>query len=269
VPELADVEGFRRVLARFAAGHRIDHVKAGVPAVIRNTSPQGLGRALHGRRFGPPRRHGKWLIAPAEGRLLVLHFGMTGVLSWTKGAPRDEPDDAVTFRTGSGVLHYRTKRKLGGVWLVRDESGLEAVTGPLGPDAAAIGREAFVSRLGERRGGVKSALMDQSLLAGIGNELSDEILWRARIAPRARPAALSEGELDALYDAMREVLRESMKHGRIPDESGWLESVREERDAACPRCGAALSRRSVAGRTALWCPQCQRSDRRAGSRGNG
>lgn len=262
MPELADVEGFRRVLAQHAVGREIRHVHSPIPEILRNTSPQGLGRALDGHHFEEPRRHGKWLIAPVEGRLLVLHFGMTSELAWTDDAEDRDSHDAVLFETERGTLRYRTQRKFGGVWLARDDpAALEEITGALGPDAASIEVEAFVARLSGRRGQIKSALMDQSLIAGLGNELSDEILWRAGIAPDAAVGSLGEKDLVHLHERMREVLEGSIPHGRIPEQEGWLEAHRHDPEARCPRCGHALERREVSGRTGICCPSCQkRSD---------
>lgn len=259
MPELADVEGFRRTFERWAVGKPLLHVSVPIPEILRNTTPQGLGRALHERAFETTRRHGKWLIAATDGRTLVLHFGMTGELVWS-GAGHGEPSphDAVLLEMEDGTLRYRTQRKFGGLWLARRASELAKITGPLGPDAWEIDGDAFRERLEDRRGGIKSALMDQSWLAGLGNELSDEILFRARITPDAEVSALSPSTRSALFDGMKAVLEEAMRHGRIPDEPGWLEHVRGERPGRCPRCQESLRHDPVSGRTAVWCPSCQR-----------
>lgn len=259
MPELADVEGFRRVFARHAVGQPIRRVHTLDAAILRNTSPQGLGRALKGRRFREPHRHGKWLLAPAgDGRTVLFHFGMTGGLRWRDG---EEPGRhvRVVFELRGGALDYHAQRKIGGVWLARDEGKVEEVTGPLGPDAASLGRDDFLALLEEKKGGVKSALMDQSLLAGLGNELSDEILWRAGVDPRAKVGSLDEGALRKLHASMCDVLKRSLRKGRIPMDPAWLRNAREQDDPRCPRCGAALRHGKVAGRTSYWCPRCQGS----------
>lgn len=258
MPELPDVEGLARYLARYAVGRRVRHVRVRDAGVLRNTTPQGLGHALDGERLGEPRRHGKWLLVPVGRGRLVLHFGMTGALAWSSREPAWEEADRVVLELEGGALSYRSQRKLGGLWWLGPGEDPEAITGPLGPDAAGIERAAFEQRLAGRRGGVKSALMDQALVAGIGNELSDEVLWRARVHPRTAVKELSAERIGALHAALREVLDASMRHGRIPRAAGWLESVRGEEDARCPRCGAALRHGRVAGRTAWWCPREQR-----------
>ena len=183
MPELPDVEGFRRVLARDAKGKPIEAVEVLDRTMLRNSSPQTLGRALAGARFREPRRHGKWLLAPAGEATVLMHFGMTGLLEWARRGSERHVHDRVVFVCRGGELRYRNMRKFGGVWLARDERQLRAVTGPLGPDAQDVDRELFEELLRRRRGGLKAALMDQRLFAGIGNLLADEIAWRAGSTP--------------------------------------------------------------------------------------
>jgi formamidopyrimidine-DNA glycosylase len=259
MPELPDVEGFRRYLARHAEGQRIVAVHVPDRQIVRNRSPQALGHALQNARFATPTRHGKWLIAPMdEGSELLLHFGMTGLLTWSENDAERHPHDRVVFVCACGELRYNNMRRFGGVWLARDGSERDKVTGPLGPDAAAISREEFERLLAGRRGGAKAALMDQRLLAGVGNLLSDEILWRARIRPQTPVPQLSPARRRRLYEALRAAIGESIRYGRVPHGQRWLTRVRDERKPRCPRCRTALTRATVAGRTACWCPRCQR-----------
>ncbi len=184
MPELPDVEGFRRYLSRHAQGRLITGVEAPDRQLVRNTTPAALSRALEGGRFRTPGRHGKWLIAPVGEVELLLHFGMTGLLAWSPTSEERHQHDRVIFVCEGGELRYRNMRRFGGVWIARSERQRAAVTGPLGPDAAALEAETFMELLRRRRGGIKAALMDQRLIAGIGNLLSDEILWRPGSAPR-------------------------------------------------------------------------------------
>src|SRR5919109_5020867 len=102
MPELSDVEGFRRYFARFAAGRAINSVAVADSLVVRNTSPRRLDSALAGRRFERPHRHGKWLIAPAQGVQVLMHFGMTGLLVWRGGEAVLDRHDRVVFRLRGG-----------------------------------------------------------------------------------------------------------------------------------------------------------------------
>jgi formamidopyrimidine-DNA glycosylase len=258
VPELPDVEGFRRYLARHAQGRRITRVEVPDAVIVRNRTPQALGRTLKGARFAAPRRHGKWLIAPVGDVELLLHFGMTGELRWAGDDEGRGPHDRAIFVCEGGELRYENMRRFGGLWLAADDGERERVTGPLGPDAADIGRDEFEALLLKRRGAVKSALMDQRLLAGVGNLLSDEVLWRARIHPATPVRNLTPRRRRALYDALRAAVGESSRYGRVPHGERWLTRVRDDRDGRCPRCGTRLRRATIAGRTAVWCPRCQR-----------
>lgn len=257
MPELPDVEHFRRYLKRYATGKQVRGVEVNDPDVLKNTRPQSLGRALKGRRFTEPERHGKWLLARTGGPSLLLHFGMTGTLEWTGSPDGPGPYDRVVLHLSGGDLRYRILRKFGGIWLARTRDREQEIVGPLGPDADVLDREGFEELLAGRRGAVKSTLMNQELLAGIGNELSDEILWTARIHPARRLAEFSRRDRDALFDAMEDVLRRSKRRGCIPREDGWFNSVRRRDAAPCPRCGTAVQKGTVGGRTAYFCPSCQ------------
>jgi formamidopyrimidine-DNA glycosylase len=197
------------------------------------------------------------LLAPAGGPILLLHFGMTGGLRWTTKPNGDHRHDRVILELEGGSLRYRNMRKLGGVWLARDEGAAERITGSLGPDAMEVDGKRFDELLAGRRGGVKSALMNQRVLAGIGNELSDEILWQARIRPTRALSSLDDRERSALHRAMHRVLKESNRHGRIPRKRTWITSQRGVKAPTCPRCRGEVRRSKVAGRTSYWCPRCQ------------
>jgi formamidopyrimidine-DNA glycosylase len=258
MPELPDVEGFRRYLERHVRGRAIDHVEVPDAELVRNRTPQALGRALKGARFAAPMRHGKWLIAPAGDVELLLHVGMTGKLQWSRDAADRHRHDRIVFALDGGELRYNNMRRFGGVWHARDGAERDEITGPLGPDAAALDFDAFEQLLDGRRGSLKAALMDQRLLAGIGNLLSDEIAWRARVHPAAPVAKLGARRRRRVYDALEATVRESIPHGRVPHAEGWLTRVRDTREPACPRCATRLRRTTIAGRTACWCPRCQR-----------
>jgi formamidopyrimidine-DNA glycosylase len=261
MPELPDVEGFRRVLADNALARPIEGVDVPDRALLRNAAPQALGSTLRGQRFREPRRHGKWLLARAGGATVLFHFGMTGLLAWEEPGTERHRHDRLVFRLRGGELRYRNMRRFGGVWLARDDEELRALTGSLGPDADEVDRDGFEELLERRRGGIKAALMDQTLIAGLGNLLVDEILWRARVHPRTQVGSLTARRREALFDAMRAVLRGSIPTGRVPPGQGWLTGVRDDRDPACPRCGTRLRKTTVAGRTTCWCPRCQRPPR--------
>jgi formamidopyrimidine-DNA glycosylase len=256
VPELPDVEGFRRVLAEHT-GEQIRGVRVWDAGVLRGTTEQALKDALRGRRFEEPRRRGKWLIAPVGGPVLIFHFGMTGSLSWHSPDEPPHRHDRVAWSLADGDLRFHDMRKLHGIRLAGDEEEAERIIGDVGPDALDVSRKRFGEQLSGRRGRLKSVLIDQSVLAGLGNLLADEICWQARISPLRAVTDLSETDLAALYRTMRRVLQESVKVERVPGWDTWLTGARDEQDGPCPRCGTMLSRRRVSGRTTVWCRRCQ------------
>jgi formamidopyrimidine-DNA glycosylase len=256
MPELPDVEGFRRVLAEHA-GDRIRSVEVRDAGVLRGVSGRRLGDALRGHRFEEPRRRGKWLIAPAEGPVLILHFGMTGSLSWHPAGEPEHRHDRVVWRFDGGELRFRDMRKLQGVRLAGDERDAERRLADLGPDALDLSRGDFAGLLAGRRGRLKSALTDQAVIAGLGNLLADEICWRARVNPLRQARDLDEDEVGTLHRAMRDVLRASIKAERVPPRRTWLTGARDDPGGTCPRCGTPLSRRRASGRMTVWCEHCQ------------
>lgn len=268
MPELPEVETYRRFFAEHAAGRTVRTVDVLDPAIVRNASPQALDRTLRGRRFGEPRRHGKWLLCPADGPVLLLHFGMTGDLVWSGDEPDRHRHDRLALAFDDGELRYRNMRRLGGAWLAHDEVELKDLIGRLGPDALDVAREEFLDRLSRRRGGVKAALMDQRFVAGVGNLIADEVLWQARIHPRRWVEDLDAASRARLFRTLRRVLRVAVdEFDYLESQRGWLSHIRGEPDARCPRCRTPLSRTTAAGRTTYLCPTCQPSPRKEASDG--
>ncbi|MFD8379276.1 Fpg/Nei family DNA glycosylase [Streptomyces sp. NPDC059679] len=258
MPELPDVEGFRRVLASCAEGRRVEGVEVGDAGVLRGVTSQRLRRELTGRRFDAPERHGKWLIARTDGPTVLLHFGMTGDLTCHEHDDPPHPHDRVTIVLDDGHdLRYRDQRKLRGLWLAATDADLDRILGDQGPDALSVSRAELDERLAGRHGRVKATLTDQSVVAGLGNLLGDEILWRAGINPARRTDELTPEERARLERAMRGVLLTSVQAGHVPTSPSWLTGRRDDPDPHCPRCGSPLRRSRMAGRTTAWCPHCQ------------
>lgn len=260
MPELSDVEGFRRVLAEHAVGKPIDDVDVADAQVLRGFSAKRLRELLRGRSFAEPSRRGKWLIAPVSGAdeaHLLVHFGMTGALVWAERGQQRHQHDRVAVRMDGGELRYRDMRKLKGLYLAGDADDVAEQLGELGPDAFDVSAAQLYGRLGERSAQLKSALSDQSVLAGLGNLLVDEILWQARFNPRTRATELTEQRFTSLHKTMRTVLRQSAKAGRVPPWPSWLTGHRDDPSGECPRCGTRLSHGRISSRTTVWCPHCQ------------
>ncbi len=260
MPELPDVEGFRRVFAEHAVRQPVERVDVRDDQVLRGISANAFSRRLRGASFAEPIRHGKWLQVPVATRdgtpVLLLHFGMTGALEWCSRNSERRPHDRVIFEFGTGELRYRDMRKLQGLRLVAHP---DRVLGELGPDALTVSRKDFAAAFAGLRRQVKTAMIDQTVLAGLGNLLADEILWRARIHPKRPCHRLSEADIATLHARMRAVLRQSVRDERVPPRRGWLTGRRDDRPGACPRCRTELRRGRVGGRGTVWCPRCQAS----------
>lgn len=261
MPELPDVEVFKRNLDAQALRQPVAGVHVGRRAarLLHGTTPPMLDHKLRGRALVSTRRHGKYLFARTDGAgWLVLHFGMTGRLEYAKSAMR-LPADAeflLQFENGAG-LAYLSPRKLGRIDWTDDPDDYAAARG-LGPDAFAIDYAVFRQRAVGRRGGVKAWLMDQSVLAGIGNAYSDEILFQSGIHPTHSVAKLDEAVLKRLHETMRRVLQQAIDadadRQAMPD--GFLLPQRHA-GGRCPGSGEPVKTIRVGGRTAYYCSKDQ------------
>lgn len=262
MPELPDVETFRRYLDAHGLNQTIEEVAVGDERVVKRATPAELADYLQGRRLERTYRRGKHLFAALDGEgWLELHFGMTGYLAYYR-APGDAPEYShVRLAYANGYhLAFVDRRKLGYVAPVRDLAACLAVL-ELGIDALDPELDAPAFReLAEGRGGqVKCWLMDQATMAGIGNVYSDEILFQAGIHPRTPLKKLGWADLDRLHGHMRNVLKAAIaaqvRPGDMPGD--FLVPLREMDDAACPRCGTPVAKVKACGRTAQYCPRCQ------------
>lgn len=273
MPELPEVETARVVIAEAALGREIAAVDDNDTWVCRPHPPGQIAEALVGRQLVAAHRRGKtmWCDTSDEGPVLSLHLGMSGRIVVTApgvdlgGDLEAEPVEGgdpvrgrfatshdrdpvwdrftITFADG-GVLRLFDKRRLGRV-------GLDPDLSRLGPDAAEVGATDFRERMSRGRAPVKARLLDQSVIAGVGNLLADETLWQARIDPRRRVDTLDKDTLDVLLKALRRSTKRAIRLGGV-----HTGVVIEHRSAAghCPRCGSPMSRASVGGRTTWFCP---------------
>lgn len=259
MPELPDVETFRRYLDATALHQSLADVRVRNPRPLAGVSVRRFRHALRGACFDATDRHGKYLFVHTDaGPWLVLHFGMTGYLEYERDR-RPGVHDRVLFDLDNGyTLAYVCQRLLGKVTLAPSVAQF-ADANDLGPDALRVCRDAFLTRVTGSRATVKSCLMNQSLIAGIGNIYSDEILFQSHLVPTHKSDALDEKESRRLYRQMRRVLTMAADRQADPTRlpSSWLLPHRD-RSEPCPRCGGDVRKAKVAGRSAYWCPRCQR-----------
>jgi formamidopyrimidine-DNA glycosylase len=248
MPELPEVERARAAIEDGALGRRIVSVDDTDTWVCRPHAPGEIASALEGATLSAAHRRGKtmWVETDA-GPVLGLHLGMAGRIAVDEEPAENGWDRfSVQFADG-GRLALRDKRRLGRVVL-------DPALDRLGPDAAEVGREAFRARVGAGTAPLKARIMDQSVIAGVGNLLADEALWQARLSPLTPAGELDESQLDALRRAIRAATRRAIRRGGV--HTGELIPHRGQ-DGHCPRCGTALRRAKVGGRTTYWCPREQ------------
>ena len=246
MPELPEAERARQTLEG-ALDRRIVRVDDRDTYVCRPHQPGEIAGALVGARLLSAHRRGKFLWVETTGPVLGLHLGMAGRITVDQPpAPRNWDRFALDF-DGGGRLALFDKRRLGRAVLEPDFSHV-------GPDAAEIGRDAFRARVGRGTAPLKARLLDQGVIAGVGNLLADETLWRARLSPLVPAGELGPEELDRLRRELRAATRAAIRGGGV--HTGALIRHRR-RDGMCPRCGAGLTRDTVGGRTTYWCPVCQ------------
>ena len=258
MPELPEVEAARSLIEERALGREIVAVDDSDTYVCRPHSPGEIADALVGATLTSAHRRGKTMwVATDRGPVLGLHLGMAGkIVIGEHEAGEPKPDGPVlapqwdrftVFFADGGSLILRDKRRLG-------RAMLDPVIEHLGPDAAEITRKAFRERVGHGAAPLKARIMDQSVLAGVGNLLADEALWQARLSP-VRPAqSLDDEDLDRLRNAIRASTRRAIRLGGV--HHGEVIPHRT-RDGHCPRCGAPMARKQVGGRTTYWCPEEQ------------
>lgn len=254
------------MLEKHGVGRRIVGLVVRDRRILDGLSPRALSRRLVGKRLIASRRRGKHLVAAIEDDgWLAFHFGMTGGLQPFRDPQEPPAYSRVQFDFESGEhLAYINRRMIGHVGWVEDAERFFAEEG-LGPDA--LDRRFTVARftqaMAAHRRDVKSVLMDQSAIAGIGNIYADEILFQARIHPLTRSDHLDRAGLLRLYRAIGAVLRKAVARGagserfteRLP--KNYL-LPRRRKGETCPRCGAPLATLKIGGRTTFLCSRCQK-----------
>jgi formamidopyrimidine-DNA glycosylase len=257
VPEGLEVEIYRRaavpLVGREIARIDVDERVAG-PGVL-----ERIDHELRGATVLAARRIGKQLLLDTDGPTLGIHFGMTGRIVVDGIAAIDELEYG-SGRDESRWDRLRVELADGGSMRVNDPRrwsriSLDPDTTGLGPDLLGITHEQLRLAVGGRRRPIKAVLLDQHLIAGLGNLCVDEVLWHARIAPTRHPLDLDDEEVAALHRAVRQHLPAMLERGG--SHRGVVSPALRAALPACPDDGAALARDTVGGRTTVWCPAHQ------------
>ncbi len=273
MPELPEVQTVASELDARLPGRTIVGVDVLWSRTVGHPKPEEFAAALPGQRVESVGRRAKYImIALSGGGQLVVHLRMTGRISIEPAAtPRDPYTRLVLLLDNGDELRFADTRKFGRFYYVPAGEAMPLPSfATLGPEPLAEDFTALLlaTRIATRKGNVKAALLDQRLVAGLGNIYVDEALFRARIHPRRTLQSLTPAEIERLYEAIVHVLRRAIGSGGTSFSDyrttwgqlgGYQEelSVFRKTGAPCPRCGAPIERDVVAGRGTHYCPQCQ------------
>jgi formamidopyrimidine-DNA glycosylase len=276
MPELPEVETVVRDLRPQLVGRTIQSVRAGRKALRRRWSA-AWGPRLIGLQIRQVGRRGKWIVVALDGDLhLVIHLGMTGQL---RVVPAEQARAAHThfvlaLNDGTVQLRFRDVRRFGSVTVFADRDSLDRffVEGKLGPEPFDLEADYWRERLQATERCLKAALLDQRLVAGVGNIYADESLFEARLAPLRRGCDLSAAEAERLRHAVIKVLTRAIEQrgSSIRDYLGgdgqpgnYQQEFRvyAQTGEPCPRCRAAIVCIRLAGRSTHYCPRCQKTGR--------
>lgn len=274
MPELPEVEVFRQFVVRYVQGKRIDAVTVNNPKILQGPSPQGLQKATIGYTVSDTERRGKQLFVKLtqgkKAHWLLFHFGMTGYFSWfddkqtivnAYGDPKRKQNHIrVQFDLDDGSHWTFHEQRMFGKLAVIDDLKSYLAEADLGPDALdpAFNEKAFLERLKSLKGQIKPVLMNQSVIAGIGNVYADEMLFQCKIHPERRVTDLSPADLKCLYKQMKDVLQKTVDCNADRDclPKSYLIHDRHPK-AKCPKSNTPVSIKTIGGRTTYFCPACQ------------
>ena len=267
MPELPEVETIKNELSPRVLNRAIKSVDISWGKMVRQPSVAEFRRRVIGKKITALTRRGKYLFFHLEGDgVLVMHMKMTGSLLVN---PSDDKYSRAIFHLDDGsTVHFRDPRKFGKMWLADDDTAVASILGPEPLDPSFT--PAWLTRLfKDRTAPVKAVLLDQSLIAGIGNMYADESLFEARIHPLKPAGELSADEIRNLHRAVRHVLRKALARGGASVRNyirpgGQPGTAHDEFVVAhgvgkhCPDCAGAIERIVVRGRGTYICPRCQR-----------
>ena len=271
MPELPEVETIARTLEPAVCNRLIAGVELLYRPLLRRGGRKGLD-SLRGRRVLAVRRRGKMLIIEFEGaRTLVFHLKMTGQFSLAVlGEERDKHTRLVVrFEDGVNELRFRDVRKFGFMLCLEgDPEAACTELACLGPEPLQVGLTEFAAILGRRKGRIKSLLLNQTVVAGIGNIYADEMLFDARIHPETPASSLGKKAVERLYNSMKKILTLAIaeKGSTVQDyrdaegNAGnfqFFHRAYDRKGEPCVTCGTPIRMTRIGGRSSHFCPKCQ------------
>jgi formamidopyrimidine-DNA glycosylase len=280
MPELPEVETVRLGLEKFVVGREICAVEVCHPRAVRRHLPGAADftASLLGRRVVAARRRGKYLWLPLDSDdALIAHLGMSGQFLVLDASQPDGPHLRVrfSFSDGGPQLRFVDQRTFGGLALSPGGAQMPSEIAHIAPDPMedVFDDDAFHLALRRRHTGLKRALLDQTLISGVGNIYADEGLWRARLHYARPTETMRRPDSQRLLDGVRAVMGTALAQGgtsfdalyvNVNGESGYFDRSLEvygRRGEPCSRCGALIRRESFMNRSSFLCPTCQRRPR--------
>jgi len=277
VPELPEIEALAAFLRENAAGRAV--VRADVAAISAVKTFDPPLHAINGLTVTGANRYGKFLAVELDGLHLITHLSRGGWLQWRETMPPAPPkpgrgplafrlhlsppldDDSPGPNAGFDLTEMGTQKRLA-VYVVRDAHDVPGIAN-LGPDALTINRDDFAALLRQHSAQIKGALTTQSILAGVGNAYSDEILHAAKLSPFANATRLTDEQIETLHTKMREVLTDAVvrsvgqKAATLKGEKRSGLNVHGRAGLPCPVCGDTVREVSFADKALQYCPTCQ------------
>ena len=270
MPELPEVQTTINELKPYVIGKRVERVDVLADKTIAEPSVDGFRKGLLGRKITALNRRGKHLVFELDnGQFLITHLRMTGSLILKPAAEGPEKFIRVIIYLDNGTaIHFRDVRRFGRMWLVKDK---DSVVGRLGPEPLdpQFTPGTLAQILDNRKIDIKSLLLDQTLIAGIGNMYADEALYYARIHPLRAANSLTRAEIKKLHEAIQKVLNQGIRNKGASTETyirpegakgeAHLEfRVAHQKGKECPVCGGPIDRIVVHQRGTFFCPRCQK-----------
>lgn len=269
MPELPEVQTIVDGLNKIILGKKIKSISTDSSRVF---SQKDFKKGVEGSKITIIRRRGKFIIIELSNtRAILIHLGMTGNLFYLNKESFPEKHDHMVMKFSDHTqLRYNDQRKFGKIKMI-DLAKLENVSeiGQLGSEPLKIPLKEFVNIFQRRKGRIKSALLNQKILAGLGNIYSDEALFDAKIHPLTKIDALNQEELKSLYYSIKKILRKAIQSGgtsvdnylNVDGQEGFFQfklKVYGKEGKLCPRCGAKIRRIKISQRSSHFCPRCQK-----------
>ncbi|MFX1297802.1 MAG: Fpg/Nei family DNA glycosylase [Promethearchaeota archaeon] len=258
MPELPEVETFKKYFDQTSLNQKIKNVVIRDNRVL-NLQENVLKKKLKSNIFYSTLRHGKYLFIKLNSDFMIIHFGMSGDLSYFNNIDKEPTHSRILFEfTNGNFLSYVSQRMFGRVDLTNNIEDFIKNKKKLGVDALKMNYEDFKKSLQKRTAFAKAALMNQSIIAGIGNIYSDEILFQAKIHPKTKINKVNDSKLGELFEIIKKVLKVGIeKKGNLNTYPNDFLIPHRKMNETCPDCGSNIQRLKISQRHGFYCPNCQ------------